>query len=335
MASENQNGTDTILDIDGLKTYFFTEDGVVKAVNGVDLRVRRGETLGLVGESGCGKSVMMFSVMRLIGQPGRIVEGEISFDGQQILELSEEEMQRIRGNRISMIFQQPLSSLNPVFRVGDQIAEAFQIHAGLSKDEARKRAVEMMRLVGIPDAERRAQAFPHEISGGMRQRVMIAIALACDPRVLIADEPTTALDVTIQAQILRLMADLKAKLGTAIIFITHDLGVVAQFAQNVMVMYAGEAVEYTNVKALFRRPSHPYTLGLLQSLPDPERTVDMLRTIPGTVDQSAKRSVGCKFAPRCSFRVPKCETQRPPLMEIAPGHRARCWEWERVAPHAE
>ncbi|HSK69740.1 MAG TPA: ABC transporter ATP-binding protein, partial [Candidatus Limnocylindria bacterium] len=208
-------------------------------------------------------------------------------------------------------------------------------HQGMDRHQARARATEMLALVGMPNPDKRLSNYPHQLSGGMRQRVMIAMALACNPNILIADEPTTALDVTIQAQILRLMADLKAKLETAIIFITHDLGVVAQFAQNVMVMYAGEAVEYTDVKTLFRRPSHPYTLGLLKSLPDPVRTVDMLHTIPGTVDQSAKRAVGCKFTPRCSFRVPKCETHRPPLMEVAPGHRVRCWEWERVAAHAD
>jgi oligopeptide/dipeptide ABC transporter ATP-binding protein len=338
------NGQAPLLEIRGLKTYFYTEDGVVKAVDGVDLAIQRGETLGLVGESGSGKSVSMFSVLRLIGAPGRIVDGEVVFDGQDLLKLSDADMQQLRGNRISMIFQQPLTSLNPVFRVGDQIAEVFEIHEGLSKDEARKRAVEMLRMVGIPDPARRAQAFPHEISGGQAQRIMIAMALATKPELLIADEPTTALDVTIQAQILDLMRALKQNANTTIIFITHDLGVVAEMADNVAVMYAGQVVEYTDVMRTFKAPKHPYTQGLLASIPVLGAARDRLEVIPGTVPNLVGMPPGCHFASRCTARVEHglaiCAEIDPVLLPVDEGHIVRCWLYHDhppsgfQAPHA-
>ena len=330
------NGRAPILEIRGLKTYFFTEDGVVKAVDGVDLTVSRGETLGLVGELGCGKSVTMFSVMRLIGQPGRIVEGEVRFDGKSILELSEGDMQDLRGNRMSMIFQQPLSSLNPVFRIGDQIGEVFEIHRGVSKDEARKQAVRMLQMVGIPDPERSANRFPHEISGGQAQRVMIAMALANEPELLIADEPTTALDVTIQAQILDLMRALRSRSNTSIIFITHDLGVVAEMADNVAVMYAGQVVEYADVRTVFAQPRMPYTQGLLASIPVLGDVRDRLAVIPGTVPNLVDLPPGCRFANRCVARVEHdlaiCNQTDPALLPVEEGHLARCWLYHDHSP---
>src|SRR3990172_4761661 len=265
MAAVETKTNGNILEVKNLKTYFFTEDGVVKSVDGVDFAVRRGEVMGLVGESGCGKSVTSLSIMRLIGMPGKTIEGEIVFDGQDLLGLSESDMVHIRGNRISMIFQQPQSSLNPVFRVGDQIAEVLDIHRSLGKEDGWRRAIDLLKMVGIADAERRATAFPHELSGGMAQRVMIAMALACVPELLIADEPTTALDVTIQAQILDLMRELRRQLDMAIILITHDLGIVAEMANRVAVMYAGRIVEYADVKTVFAAPRMPYTQGLLAS----------------------------------------------------------------------
>ena len=325
-----------LLEIRGLKTYFFTEDGVVKAVDGVDLSVRRGETLGVVGESGCGKSVTMFSVLQLVGHPGRIVDGEVIFDGRDLLKISEKELQDLRGNRISMIFQQPLSSLNPVFRIGDQVAEVFEIHEGLSKDEALKRAVDMLSLVGIPDAARRAKSFPHEISGGQAQRVMIAMALATNPELLIADEPTTALDVTIQAQILDLMRGMHERSNTAIIFITHDLGVVAEMAQNVAVMYAGQIVEYTSVQSIFDRPHHPYTQGLLASIPVLGEFRERLAVIPGSVPQLVDLPPGCRFAGRCTARVAHdlaiCTEVDPRLLPVGDDHEVRCWLYHDHAP---
>jgi oligopeptide/dipeptide ABC transporter ATP-binding protein len=333
-----------MLEIRGLKTYFYTEDGIVKAVDGVDLVVQRGQTLGLVGESGSGKSVSMFSVMRLIGQPGKIVEGEVIFDGQDLLKLPEGDMQQLRGNRISMIFQQPLTSLNPVFRVGDQIAEVFEIHEGLSKEEARKRAVEMLRMVGIPEPERRAKAFPHEISGGQAQRIMIAMALATKPELLIADEPTTALDVTIQAQILDLMRALKKNVNTTIIFITHDLGVVAEMADDVAVMYAGQVVEYNDVITAFGAPRHPYTMGLLASIPVLGDVRERLEVIPGTVPNLIGMPPGCHFAGRCVQRVEHglaiCTDVDPVLLPVEESHLVRCWLYHDhppsgfQAPHA-
>jgi oligopeptide/dipeptide ABC transporter ATP-binding protein len=321
-----------LLEVRNLRTHFFTEDGVVKAVDGVDFQVFPGEVLGLVGESGCGKSVTSLSIMRLIGQPGKIIEGEIIFDGQDMLKLSEVEMTHIRGNRISMIFQQPQSALNPVFRVGDQIGEVLKIHQDLEKKEALKRAVELLKMVGIPEPERRAECFPHELSGGMAQRVMIAMALACVPELLIADEPTTALDVTIQAQILDLMLGLRAKVGASVILITHDLGVISELAERVAVMYAGRIVEQADVKTMFAKPLHPYTIGLMGSIPVLGRIKDKLDVIPGSVPNLVNLPAGCRFAPRCRSRIEHqlqvCTESEPDLMEVAAGHTVRCWLYQ-------
>lgn len=326
-----------LLEIRNLKTYFYTEDGVVKAVDGVNLLVHRGETLCLVGESGCGKSVTFLSVMRLVGQPGRIVDGEVIFDGEDLLKLSELDMSRVRGNRMSMIFQQPVSCLNPVFKVGDQIAEVFEIHQGLSKEEARQRAVQMLHMVGIPEPERRAESFPHELSGGMAQRVMIAMALAANAELLIADEPTTALDVTIQAQILDLMQELKERIGTSIVFITHDLGVVAEMADYVAVMYAGQIVEYTDVETIFSHAKHPYTQALLRSIPVLGMIKDELEVIPGSVPNLINLPPGCHFAPRCRARTEHglaiCSEVDPELLPVNRGHTVRCWLYHSAPEH--
>ena len=322
----------TLLEVKGLKTYFYTEDGVVKAVDGVDLTVSRGETLGLVGESGCGKSVTSLSVMRLIGMPGRILEGEVIFDNQDLLKVPEAEMCHIRGNRIAMIFQQPVSCLNPVFKAGDQIAEVLDIHRSLGKEAGWERAIELLRMVRIPEAERRAEAYPHELSGGMAQRVMIAMALACVPELLIADEPTTALDVTIQAQILDIMRDMREKMETSIILITHDLGVIAEMAENVAVMYAGKIVEYTDVKTLFADPKHPYTQGLMGAIPVLGVVKGRLDVIPGSVPNLIGLPPGCRFAPRCRIRVERkldiCTVEEPELVTVTPHHTARCWLYQ-------
>ncbi len=335
-STKNGASADVLLEIKGLKTYFFTEDGTVKAVDGLDLTVYRGETLGLVGESGCGKSVTMLSVMRLIGDPGEIVEGEIIFDGRDLRSLSEREMQDMRGNRMSMIFQQPLSSLNPVFRIGDQIAEVYQIHGGVSKGEAWDRAVEMLRMVGIPDPGRRAESYPHEISGGQAQRVMIAMALATNPELLIADEPTTALDVTIQAQILDLMRDLRSRTNAGIIFITHDLGVVAEMAERVAVMYAGRIVESSDVRAIYKNPRMPYTQGLIRSIPVLGVIKNELDVIPGTVPSLIDLPPGCRFAGRCRARVEHgltiCGDLEPELLPVEEGHLVRCWLYHDHPP---
>jgi oligopeptide/dipeptide ABC transporter ATP-binding protein len=321
-----------LLEVKNLKTYFFTEDGVVKAVDGVDLHLNRGEVLGLVGESGCGKSVTSHSIMRLIGQPGKIVGGEIWFDERDLAKLSEGEMRRIRGNRISMIFQQPTSCLNPVFRVGDQISEVLDIHQKLGKEKGWTRAIELLKMVGIPEPERRVQAYPHEMSGGMAQRVMIAMALACVPELLIADEPTTALDVTIQAQILNLMRGLHRNMDTSIILITHDLGIVAEMCERVAVMYAGRIVEQTDVRTLFKNPLHPYTRGLIGSVPVLGLVKDELEVIPGSVPNLVDLPPGCRFAPRCRSRLErqlaKCAEQEPELLPIDPNHTVRCWLYE-------
>jgi oligopeptide/dipeptide ABC transporter ATP-binding protein len=319
---------DPLLEIKGLKTHFFTNKGVVKAVDGLDLFVREGQTLGLVGESGCGKSMTALSIMRLVPEPmGRIVAGTIRFEGRDLAELTETEMQKIRGNRIAMIFQEPMTSLNPVLKIGEQIAETVQIHHGLSQKEAWKHSVAMLREVGIPDPELRADEYPHQMSGGMRQRVMIAMALSCRPKLMIADEPTTALDVTIQAQILDLISRLKEKVGSAVLLITHNLGVVAEVAQFVGVMYAGHIVEYADVVSLFRNPQHPYTIGLFNSIP--KRTEPgkrkMLRAIPGSVPDLLGLPPGCKFQDRCTRSLPRCKTEPPALMESEPGHQLRCW----------
>ncbi len=324
--------SDLMLDIQGLKTYFYTEDGVVKAVDGVDLYVRRGETLGIVGESGCGKSVTSLSIMRLISPPGKIVEGRIVFDGVNLLDLPEREMTKIRGNRISMIFQQPTSCLNPVFKIGDQVAEVLNIHQDLGREAGWKRAVELLKMVGIPEPAKRAHAYPHEISGGQAQRVMIAMALACAPELLIADEPTTALDVTIQAQILDLMRDLKEKTGTSIVLITHDLGVVAEMCERVVVMYAGQVVEQADVKELFANPLHPYTKGLIGSIPVLGQVRDRLDVIPGTVPNLLNPPPGCRFEPRCQIcegaARERCKVELPPLREVKPGHWVRTWLYD-------
>jgi oligopeptide/dipeptide ABC transporter ATP-binding protein len=335
-AASTDNGQ-AILEVKNLKTYFYTEDGIVKSVDGVDFTVKRGEVMGLVGESGCGKSVTSLTIMRLIGQPGKVVDGSIVFDGADLLDLSESDMVRIRGNRISMIFQQPQSSLNPVFKVGDQIAEVLDIHRSLGKEQGWQRAIELLKMVGIPDAERRAHAFPHELSGGMAQRVMIAMALACVPELLIADEPTTALDVTIQAQILDLMRDLRSKMNASIILITHDLGVVAEMCERVAVMYAGQIVEQTDVKELFANPRHPYTQGLIGSIPVLGIIKDQLDTIPGSVPNLINLPPGCRFAPRCRARVEHnlsiCTEQLPELRPIGPEHMVRCWLYHNSDKH--
>ena len=324
--------SEPLLDVRGLKTYFFTEDGVVKAVDGVDLQVYPGEVLGLVGESGCGKSVTSFSILRLVDEPGRIVAGEVWFEGKNLLALSEAEMSRIRGNRISMIFQQPKSSLNPVFTIGDQIAEVFQVHQGMKKKQAWREAVNLLRLVGLPDPESKAHAYPHQLSGGQAQRVMIAMALALRPRLLIADEPTTALDVTIQAQIMDLILDLRARFGTSVILISHDLGLIAEAADRVAVMYAGRIVEQAPVRELFAAPKHPYTQGLIASVPVLGRVQERLSTIPGTVPNLVDLPPGCRFAPRCQARVEHdlalCTQTEPDLIQVGPDHWVRCWLYE-------
>jgi oligopeptide/dipeptide ABC transporter ATP-binding protein len=343
-AKTSSNGSSpNILEVRNLKTYFYTEDGVVKSVDGVDFAVRRGEVLGLVGESGCGKSVTSLSIMRLIGVPGKTIDGEIIFDGDDLLKLPESEMVKVRGNRVAMIFQQPQSALNPVFRVGDQIAEVLDIHRSLGKEAGWQRAIELLKMVGIPDAERRAQAFPHELSGGMAQRVMIAMGLACVPELLIADEPTTALDVTIQAQILDLIRDLRTKFEASIILITHDLGVVAEMCERVCVMYAGQIVEQTDVNTLFAEPKHPYTKGLIGSIPVLGVIKDKLDTIPGSVPNLINLPQGCRFAPRCQARLDYnleiCTDNVPQLKDSGKDHLVRCWLYHNgeghVAPLAD
>ena len=316
-----------ILEVRDLHTQFNTLDGVVRAVDGVSFALERGETLGIVGESGCGKSVTAMSILRLIPpETGRIASGSIKFEGQELTSLSEEAMKRLRGHRISMIFQEPMTSLNPVLTVGTQIAENVTRHLGASKKAARERAREMLDLVRIADAKRRLDEYPHQLSGGMRQRVMIAMALSCDPQVLIADEPTTALDVTIQAQILDLMLDLKEKTGTAIVLITHDLGVVAETAQRVVVMYAGRKVEEAPVEALFDNPLHPYTRGLMAAIPRLDTDAARLQEIPGMVPLLTKPIVGCAFAARCPLATDRCRAEGPPLVDVGGGHTALCWE---------
>ncbi len=321
-----------ILEVVDLKTHFFTADGVVPAVDGVSYSVGAGETLGVVGESGCGKSVTALSILRLVASPpGRIVDGAIRFQGVNLLGLSEREMEHIRGNDISMIFQEPMTSLNPLQTAGQQISEAIALHQHLSRHDAMDKAVDMLRRVHIPEPERRAHAYPHQLSGGMRQRVMIAMALSCNPKVLIADEPTTALDVTIQAQILELMRELRRALGTAMILITHDMGVVAENADRVVVMYAGRKVEEAPVDDLFDRPAHPYTRGLLASIPHldtvsragPTRT--RLNEIKGMVPMLSRLPQGCAFAPRCGFATDHCRAAYPPLTTLRDGHSVACW----------
>jgi oligopeptide/dipeptide ABC transporter ATP-binding protein len=329
MTDVPHSSDEILLEVENLKTYFFTHEGVVKAVDGVDFYVKVGEIFGLVGESGCGKSVTSLSNMRLVNRPGRVVEGKIKLQGRNLLELSEKEMKQLRGNRISMIFQQPLPSLDPVYKVGDQLVEAMLVHTKMDKKTAWNLAIEMLDLVGIPDPKRRAECYPFELSGGMAQRVMIAMALTCEPALLIADEPTTALDVTIQAQILELIGNLRQKLGMAVILITHDLGVVAETADRVAVMYAGRIVEEATVNELFDRPLHPYTSGLLASIPVLEQEKKRLNIIPGVVPDCINLPPGCKFASRCQARLENklsiCTEREPHLISIGDNHRVRCW----------
>jgi len=325
-------GNENILEVRNLQTFFETEDGEVKAVNGVSFDVPKGKTLGIVGESGSGKSITSLSILRLIDKPGKIVGGQILFKGEDILQYSNKKMREIRGNHISMIFQEPMTSLNPVYTVGEQIAESFIIHQGLNKKEALVKSVEMLKLVGIPSPEKRIKQYPHELSGGMRQRVMIAMALACNPDLLIADEPTTALDVTIQAQILELIKDLQKRLNMSVIFITHDLGVVAETCDKVAVMYCGKIVEYSDVRSLFKEPKHPYTVGLLNSLPRHDIDQEELTAIKGTVPSPKEMPIGCAFAPRCPHASEICHKKLPDLQTVNGENQVRCWiytdEWD-------
>ncbi|MBN2180082.1 MAG: ABC transporter ATP-binding protein [Deltaproteobacteria bacterium] len=322
-----------ILQVRDLKTHFETRNGTVKAVDGVSVEVNRGDTLGIVGESGCGKTVLALSVMRLIPEPpGRIVSGTIMFDGIDLLSLDKEEMRKLRGREISMIFQEPMNSLNPVLKIGDQVAEAIGLHQGLSKKDSLERALEMLQLVGMPSAKERLKNYPHQMSGGMRQRVMIAMALSCNPRLMLADEPTTALDVTIQAQIIDLINAMKEKVGTSVILITHDLGVIAEAAQYAAVMYAGKVVEYCGVSDLFSNPLHPYTEGLMESTPNigeiPDDKEKRLTVIPGTVPNLYSLPEGCSFQERCPSVMEICRKREPELKEKVPGHQVRCWKQE-------
>jgi oligopeptide/dipeptide ABC transporter ATP-binding protein len=317
--------TEPLLSIRDLRTWFYTEAGVARAVDGITFDIGSGETVGLVGESGSGKSVTALSILRLIQPPGRIEPGSvIEFEGKDLITLGDDEIRDIRGNRISMIFQEPMSALNPVFTVGDQVAEVARVHARMSKRDAWERAVEMLALTGIPDADARARQYPHQLSGGMRQRVLIAMALMMKPKLVIADEPTTALDVTIQAQILDLLVDLQKKIDTSILMITHDLGVIAETASKVIVMYAGEVVEQAEVDELFAKPHHPYTEGLMHSMPRIGRDLERLNVIPGTVPAPTEWPQGCRFRDRCPYSWDLCETEHPPLYQIGPGHVSRC-----------
>ena len=322
---------DKLLEVKDLKTYFYTDDGVVKAVDGVNFSVESGKTIGIVGESGCGKSITAMSILRLIPDPpGKIVNGEIFFNGKDLTKVSDEEIRHIRGNDISMIFQEPMTSLNPVFTVGDQIMEALILHQKLSEEEARKKAIQMIELVGIPRADKIVDEYPHQLSGGMRQRVMIAMALSCQPKLLIADEPTTALDVTIQAQILELMNELKNKLNTSIMLITHDLGVVAEMSDHVIVMYSGKVVEDAPVEELFKNPRHPYTIGLMNSMPSLIGEGKRLESIKGAVPNPLYLPKGCYFHPRCKFATDECRNGQPELRDIASGHKVSCFRAEEV-----
>ncbi|QWU16518.1 oligopeptide/dipeptide ABC transporter, ATP-binding protein, C-terminal domain-containing protein [Paenibacillus sophorae] len=319
-----------LLEVSGLRTEFKTSGGMIRAVDGVDLRIKKGETLGIVGESGCGKSITSLSIMQLLPPKiGRISAGEIRFEGRDLLKASRREMRGIRGNRIAMIFQEPMTSLNPVFKIGKQISEAARYHLKIGKKEAWKRSVEMLTKVGIPRPEKIADQYPHQLSGGMRQRVMIAMAMICNPKLLIADEPTTALDVTIQAQILDLMRELQETEGTSILMITHDLGVVAEMCDRVVIMYAGQVVEETDVATLFSSPKHPYTQGLLASLPQLAGDADRLQSIPGQVPNPLHMPSGCRFAPRCPHRFERCEQAEPQLLEDEAGHSCRCFLYEK------
>ncbi|RWP47017.1 ABC transporter ATP-binding protein [Mesorhizobium sp.] len=332
MQMHQRIGNDLLLEVRDLETHFFGEDSVTRALSGISFQVKKGETLGIVGESGCGKSVTGLSILRLLPKlTAKTVGGEIRFHGRNLLELSDREMRKIRGDQIAMIFQEPMTSLNPVYTVGHQIAEAVQIHTKASRSVAMAKAEEMLRMVRIADPDRRVRNYPHEMSGGMRQRAMIAMALACSPELLIADEPTTALDVTIQAQILRLIVDLKERTGTAVMFITHDLGVVAETCQRVIVMYAGRIVEQAQVNDLFACPTHPYTQGLMRSVPDRRKGRQRpLPEIPGIVPSLRQPIVGCSFAPRCPFAIDICREMTPVLDDVKPGHAAACWRAKEV-----
>ena len=316
----------TLLAVSNLKTYFFTGEGLVKAIAGIDFTIDRGETLALVGESGCGKSMTALSLLRLVPEPGRIVEGDIRLNGLDLLHMPAEEMRRVRGNRISMIFQEPMTSLNPVFRIGDQIMESLLLHRGKNKQEAAGIAIELLHKVGIPAAAQRFKDYPHQLSGGMRQRVMIAMALACNPQLLIADEPTTALDVTIQAQIMDLLGQIKAERDMATLLITHDLGVVAENADRVAIMYAGRILETAPVKELYQDPRHPYTRGLLACIPRVGERRKRLLPIEGTVPRAGSAADGCSFLERCPEGFAPCRGELPPLREVQPGHWVRCWQ---------
>lgn len=331
MSNSIDKPTQPVLEVRELKTHFFTRDGITRAVDGISFSVCRGETLAIVGESGCGKSVTSLSILKLIASPpGKIVDGAILYDGEDLVQATEDRMRQIRGNKISMIFQEPMTSLNPVLTVGKQITEVLVLHKKLSAKQARDRAIDMLRLVNIPEPESRIDNYPHQLSGGMRQRVMIAIALACDPEVLIADEPTTALDVTIQAQILNLMRDLRDRTQAATILITHDLGVVAEIAERVVVMYAGRKVEEADVKSLFASPLHPYTRGLLNSMPKLIGASDeRLEEIPGVVPSLREPIAGCAFAPRCSHATEKCHQACPTLETKFTGHEVACWHADK------
>lgn len=325
-----------LLDIKNLNTSFFTHAGEVKAVGGVSFYLDKGEALGIVGESGSGKSITMMSLMRLLSENGKIKDGEIIFEGKDLAKVSEEEMQKIRGNEIGMIFQDPMTSLNPVLTVGDQLMEPLMRHKKMSKSQAFERAVHMLSIVGIPSPESRMKQYPHEFSGGMRQRVMIAMALSCEPKLLIADEPTTALDVTIQAQILELMKELKEKINTSIILITHDLGVVADVCNRINVMYGGLIAETGTKGDIFYRPRHPYTWGLLKSIPNPKTLAkERLKPIDGQPPDLLKPPAGCPFAPRCEYAMKICMTNRPPMFEVSEGHGAACWLNHPDAPRIE
>ncbi|GIO89166.1 ABC transporter ATP-binding protein [Paenibacillus lactis] len=325
----------TLLDIKDLRTSFFTEQGEVKAVDGVSLHVRKGATLGIVGESGSGKSILSLSILRLILSPGRIVGGQILYNGENLLDKTDRQMRKLRGNQISMIFQEPMTSLNPVFTIGDQIAEVYRIHEQLGNKQALEKAVHMLQLVGIPSPEKRISQYPFQLSGGMRQRVMIAMALACNPDLLIADEPTTALDVTIQAQILELMKELQQKLHMSIIFITHDLGIVAETCDDVAVMYCGKVVEYADVRSLFKHPKHPYTIGLMNSLPRHDVDQEALEPIRGSVPSPFDLQKGCRFAPRCPDARKLCYDQQPELSALTNRQQVSCWkytdQWDAVS----
>ncbi|WP_408011242.1 ABC transporter ATP-binding protein [Pseudalkalibacillus sp. A8] len=317
--------TETLLEVKDLKTYFYTEHGVVPSVDGVSFNVKKGETIGIVGESGCGKSVTSLSLLQLVSEPGKIVGGEILFNGESLINYSNKQMRKVRGNKISMIFQEPLTSLNPVFTVGRQVSESIRLHQHVDKKKAKELTVDMLSKVGIVNAEKVYSSFPHQLSGGMRQRVMIAMALSCNPQLLIADEPTTALDVTIQAQIIKLMKDLSKELDTSIIIITHDLGVVAEMVDRVIVMYAGQIVEQNSVFKLFENPKHPYTKGLLNSTPKIHHLEDQLESIEGNVPSPQNMPKGCKFHPRCPFTMDRCRNSEPPLFRVDEGSEVRCW----------